>query len=120
LFVTPEESEPPRAIRDLEAELGARCAAGRAVWSGFLGAVVDPLRNAVHLELARGPRPLAPKIREARSQLLDRALAGGPEALSDPEKRVVLSDASALAELHVRVWNLEDREAAARWRLAGG
>ena len=117
--VTPEESEPPREIRDLEAELGARWAAGRAAWSGFLGAVVDPVRNAVHLALLRGPRSFAPKIREARRQLLERALAGGPEALDDREKRVVLSDACMLAELHVRVWNLEEREATVRWGLAG-
>jgi len=117
--VTPEESEPPREIRDLEVELGSRWAARRAAWSGFLGAVVDPVRNAVHLALLRGPRSFAPKIREARRQLLERALAGGPEALDDREKRVVLSDACMLAELHVRVWNLEEREATVRWGLAG-
>ncbi len=117
--VTPEESAPPREICDLEAELATRSAAGKDAWSGFLGAVVDPLRNAVHLALLRGPRSFAPKIREARRKLLDRALAGGPEALSDREKRVVLSDASVLAELHVQVWKLEEREAAERWGLAG-
>jgi membrane glycosyltransferase len=73
------------------------------------------LRNAVHLALLRGPRKLRPKIREARSQLLERALASGPEALSDREKRVLLSDYSALAELHERVWSLEQRDAAGRW-----
>ncbi len=118
-FVTPEESNPPREIRDLEAELAAPSAAGRASRSGFLGAVVDPLRNAVHLSLLRGPRKFSPKLREARRRLLERALAGGPEALSDREKRVVLSDASMLAELHVRVWSLEEREATVRWGLAG-
>ena len=81
--------------------------------------MVDPLRNAVHLSLLRGPRKFAPKLREARRRLLDRALAGGPEALSDREKRVVLSDASTLAELHARVWSLEEREATVRWGLAG-
>jgi membrane glycosyltransferase len=73
------------------------------------------LRNAVHLALLRGPRSFAPKVRAARRRLLDRALAGGPEALSDREKRVLLSDASALAELHDRVWKLEARDAAGRW-----
>jgi membrane glycosyltransferase len=117
--VTPEESAPPREIRELEAELGARDAEGRASRSGFLGAVVDPLRNAIQLSLRRGPKSFAPKLREARRQLLERALAGGPEALSDREKRVVLSDASMLAELHARVWSLEEREAVVRWGLAG-
>ena len=89
---------------------------GAASRSGFLRAVVDPLRNAVHLSLLRGPRKLAPKLREARRRLLERALAGGPEALSDREKRVVLSDASTLAELHLRCGASTN----AKRRCAGG
>jgi membrane glycosyltransferase len=116
--VTPEESDPPREIRELEAGLAAPPML-RAAASGFLGAVVDPLRNAVHLALLRGPRSLAPKLREARRQLVERALAGGPAALSDREKRLVLSNAPLLAELHARVWSLEDRQATVRWGLAG-
>jgi len=43
-----------------------------------------------------------------------RAWTGGPEALTDREKRLLLSEASLLAELHARVWILEEREATGR------
>ena len=117
-FVTPEENSAPREIHDLEAELGAEAATRSSHWRGFVGVVVDPLLNAFHTGLLRGPRSLAPRIRGARGELVDRALAGGPNVLDNLEKRLVLSDAVALLDLHARVWRLEDRESAARWGLA--
>jgi membrane glycosyltransferase len=120
--VTPEESVPPRELRELrelESAAAAPRPAGAAARTGFVGAAVDPLRNALHVALLRGSRSHAPAIREARAKLLERALAGGPEALSVREKRVVLSDAALLGELHARVWSLEQREAVVRWGLAG-
>ena len=114
--VTPEERVPPPELRELEALLPAAPAAPR--WSGFAGAVVDPLLNAVHRIMLRGPRSLAPGLRQARRQLVERAVLGGPGALGAREKRLVLSDEAALAELHARVWRLEDPQAARRWGLA--
>jgi len=116
-FLTPEEKSAPREIRELEAELEAEPATRSSWGRGFSGAVVDPLLNAFHTALLRGPRSLAPRIRKERSELVDRALAGGPNRLNELEKRVVLSDAAALLDLHSRVWRLEDRETAARWGL---
>jgi membrane glycosyltransferase len=113
-LVTPEEERPPQEIQALEAQL-ATASAPR--WKGFVGAVVDPLRNAVHAQLLRGPRSFAPRIRDARSALVERALLGGPDALSEREKCVVLSDAAALLDLHGRVWRLDASGAAARWGL---
>jgi membrane glycosyltransferase len=113
-LVTPEETQPPPEVLGLEAQLAAQPRAG---WSGFPGAVVDPLRNAVHVLLSRGPRSHSASTRAARGALLDRALRGGPSALGADEKRLFLSDGAALLELHERVWRLEDAEAAARWDL---
>jgi membrane glycosyltransferase len=115
-FATPEEISPPPEIRELEANLEA---AGRREprRSGFLGAVVDPLLNAIHAALLRGPRQLAPHLRDARRDLVKRALSGGPAALSDAEQRHLLYDAESMHELHARVWRLEDADAAARWAL---
>lgn len=114
-LVTPEETQPPREVRDL-----ARPAAAPGTrWRGFVGAAVDPLRNAVLALLLRGPRSRAPRMRAARSALVDRLLLGGPAALDYLERRVLLSDAAALLDLHGRVWRLEDPEAEARWGLAG-
>jgi len=114
-LATPEETQPPREIQDLVARL-AEAPAPR--WRGFVGAVVDPLRNAVHAQLLRGPRSFAPEIRDARSALVERALLGGPDELGDRDKRVVLSDAAALLDLHGRVWRLDASGSAARWGLA--
>jgi membrane glycosyltransferase len=116
-LITPEERQPPDEIRDLEARLVAEPAVRIG---GFAGAVVDPLRNAVHALLLRSPRKLAPSIRAARDCLVERARSEGPEVLSDREKRVLLSDAVALRDLHDCVWRLEDSEAADRWGLVDG
>ncbi len=117
-LTTPEERQPPREVRDLEAEL-AGGPPRRFHWRGFVGAVVDPLLNAVHTALLRGPRSLAPGVRQARRDLLERAADAGPGALRDPEKRVVLLDARLLLDLHERVWRLEDSAAASRWGVVG-
>ena len=114
-LVTPEERRPPQELRDLEVRLAAE---PRSRWRGFAAALVDPLRNAVQTLLSRSPRSLAPGLRVARRALLERAVAGGPAALDDGEKRRLLSDAAALLELHDRIWRLGDPEAAARWGLA--
>jgi membrane glycosyltransferase len=116
-FVTPEETDPPREIRELEADLEAAAGRPEARRSGFVSAVVDPLLNAIHAGLLRGPRHLAPHLRDQRLRLVKRALEDGPAALSDSEQRAVLYDAASMHELHARVWRLEDAEAAARWSL---
>jgi membrane glycosyltransferase len=117
-LVTPEELDPPRELRDLAAsQAPARETRGSGV-EGFAAAVVDPLCNAIHAALLRGPRKLLPRVREARRLLVERALADGPAALSDSEKRVLLFDAASMHALHARVWRLDDSEAAARWGLA--
>jgi len=116
-FVTPEETSPPREISDLEREQADAVAASRTRRAGFARAVVDPLVNALHTALLRGPRSLAPSLRASRLALAERALAEGPDALRAPERRILLSDAASLLELHDRVWRLERGEAALRWQV---
>jgi membrane glycosyltransferase len=116
-FVTPEESDPPREIRELEADLEAAATRPQGRRSGFVAAVVDPLTNAIHAALLRGPRQLAPHLRDQREALVKRALSGGPAVLSDSEQRQILYDSASMHELHARVWRLEDADAAARWSL---
>jgi len=116
LCATPEERDPPPEIRALEAEL-ARVPSRRRRWTGFEGAVVDPLRNAIHVALRRGARKLPPKVEEERCRLVEHARLRGPSGLSRRERRILLGDAAALAELHARVWRLEAHEAEGRWTL---
>jgi membrane glycosyltransferase len=123
LFVTPEESAPPRELVELEKEIALARAAGArrpvAERDGFVRAAVDPLVNALRHVLARRPRSLRSSIRAARRALLARALDAGPDALDAPERRILLRDPEIIAELHAQVWALADREKARRWGRPG-
>ncbi len=123
LFLTPEETTPAQELRDLyvaAVEMNAardwRPALER---DGFVRAAVDPYVNALHCTLQRGERRLRPSIRRERSAWLERGLAGGPQALTSAERRVMLSDPETAAELHRRVWELEDEDRAALWGRPG-
>ncbi|TMA30302.1 MAG: glucans biosynthesis glucosyltransferase MdoH [Deltaproteobacteria bacterium] len=117
LFVTPEESDAPTEIRELERELTSAFAASASQPPGFVRAVADPGANAVHSWLLRGPRKLATKIRDERDALALRARDAGPDALTPIEKRLLLSDAPCMEGLHEAVWRLADPAAASRWGL---
>jgi membrane glycosyltransferase len=123
LFRIPEETAPPPELRDLETFLAEGDAAMAArpprERSGFVRAVVDPFVNALHRVLLRGPRRYAAEVRAARQALVERALAGGPDALTDAQRRTLLSDPDAVDTLHEAVWALEDEAAAARWGRPG-
>jgi membrane glycosyltransferase len=116
IFVTPEELSPPKEIQTLD-ELCDLPPPDRRKPDGFVRAVVDPGTNAIHQHLLRGPRRLAPAIRDARTASAERALARGPDVLTPRERRTLLLDAGALEDLHRRVWALDDVHAAARWGL---
>ncbi len=117
LFLTPEERVPPREIRDLESDLAAASAASATRPDGFVRAVVDPLTNALHAAFLRGPRRLAPRLRSAQRALALRASVLGPDALTRDERRLLLSDAACLHDLHAAVWRLDDADRAMRWGI---
>lgn len=108
LFLIPEETAPPQELRALDAGLAAAAQAGAALppaeRDGFVRAVVDPFLNALHRALRGEPRRLRPSIAAARAELLARALAGGPTALSARERRILLGDPDLVDRLHAAVW----------------
>jgi len=119
LFLTPEETSPARELRDLYIAAVEMNAARD--WrppkerDGFVRAAVDPYVNALHCTLQRGERRLRPSIERERRGWLERALAQGPDALGSIERRVLLSDPELAAELHRRIWELEDEDLAEQW-----
>ncbi len=119
LFATPEEIQPPPEVVDHKAGIRAAEEKTRALppeeRDGFVRAIVDPGMNALHRWLLRDPRPMRASIREARRKLCDRAIALGPSGLDTRTRRVLLSDAACVDELHARVWELERREHALVW-----
>jgi membrane glycosyltransferase len=123
LFRIPEEVEPPVELRDLQAFHEAGLARTRALppaeRDGFVRAIVDPLVNALHRGLLGRRRSLRAEIRAHRNALVTRAMAEGPHALSERERRILLHDPDAVDALHERVWALGDDAAASRWGRPG-
>ncbi len=110
IFVTPEETAQPDELAatqqgERELALPPDGLAAPFGW-GFARAVADPLANAVHRAMLRGPRSLAPGVRAQRSALAEKLLAGGPKALSKKEQKLLLVDPALMAELHLRLWSL--------------
>src|SRR5262249_7162052 len=123
LFHIPEETSPPAELRDLHTLLhAARQQEGRLPpreHDGFVRAVVDPFVNALHRALLGRRRSQRATIRAARAALVERALADGPEALAARQRRILLLDPDATDALHEAVWELPERERAARWGRPG-
>ncbi len=121
LFVTPEETVPPPEVVDLRAALEAARAKQREQLAiardGFVCGIVDPYVNAIHRALLRNRRSRKPSIRARHRELMERALAEGPEALEAKERRILLLDSDSVDELHRRVWELPVSERARRWGL---
>ncbi|MGH7897053.1 MAG: glucans biosynthesis glucosyltransferase MdoH, partial [Candidatus Binatia bacterium] len=119
LFRTPEETDPPLEVAEIDEALAAARRKEQALEpverDGFVRAIVDPYVNALRRWFLRRPRSLAASVRERRRKLVERALAGGPGALALRERRIVLMDAERLEELHRRVWELPSAERARSW-----
>ncbi len=99
LLLAPEEGVPPPVLDDLTAY---RCPVSGNL-SGFPRAVLSPVANALHLQLAR-PRGDTPLRHRVRERLLATCVKGGPGALSTGDKRFLAEDAQALAALHQAAW----------------
>ena len=107
LFVIPEELNPPPEIRSMMESVKHA-----APMPGFVDAVVDPLINA--LACAAGTAR-ATRARSANDERLVRdALHGGPDALNDAQKNLLLGNVLALSRLHGLVWS--SRDAHPFWR----
>jgi membrane glycosyltransferase len=122
LFLTPEEIIPPQELVEVARDVaGAEAAAAtQPEWrrDGFARAVVDPQLNAVHCALIGSGRSFAPALRKVHAGLVERAVAEGPASLDTIERRHVLRDPEALLALHRAVWQIADRDRAARWGFA--
>jgi membrane glycosyltransferase len=102
-FLIPEEAFPPRELRRTRAVVrrSARLPSDEA----FRRAVVDPVTNALITAYAHR-RSRRPAVSEDRSrELVARALAEGPAALTDLERNALMADPGALAQLHLLVWS---------------
>jgi len=107
LFLIPEELNPPQEIRSMMQSVRSATSVPR-----FVDAVVDPLINA--LACAAGTARATRARPESDERLVRAALIGGPDALTQDQKNLLLGNALALSRLHGLVWS--SAEAHAFWR----
>jgi membrane glycosyltransferase len=122
IFLTPEETEPPEELRQLEQNL-AECYTHLPPFEplradyGLMQAVLDPYINAMHVALLRQRRPSA-GAREWFAKLQIRLLREGPGRFTLKEKMALLLDPQSMIRLHRELWSLPSENLAEWWRLA--
>ncbi len=93
LFMTPDETHPPR-----ELVATAQYAANARTSPRFADAVIDPELHAVVRSAAHFRQPGL--VSAAYAEPVERALQAGPNALTRAERLALLHDAHALDQLH--------------------
>ena len=105
LFLTPEESSRPRVLALLDENLKRLQAADAALDSGpVYRTVQDPGVSSLHLALLP-QRQVRKRQRHQLRALLYQLIEEGPEKLTGPERRSLISDAESLSRLHVLSWS---------------
>jgi membrane glycosyltransferase len=122
LFLIPEEIKPPPELTSLKSYLDRLDSQATSLGidrsKGFVQAVVDPKINRLHLAIQRQRRRVSPKIAERRRRLVQRAVAEGPDELSNQEKKEILIDPASLSLLHELVWESPEEIFSGRWRVS--
>ncbi len=99
LLRVPEEIEPSPLLDHL---IRTEPDPGPANRLGFIGSIVDPVRNQIHCHLAK---PVASQIkRDALVGLRNRCLVHGPDSLSSGEISLLAQDRESLRWLHDAIW----------------
>ena len=100
-FRTPEETNPKAELQNLNT------AAKVLTQNGFMRAVVDPFVNALHVWFLRRESGFARRPWVEREGLIHKFIEQGGDSLSTREKFGLLSDAKAMAALHMHVWEAD-------------
>lgn len=122
IFLTPEETDPPRELTQLQKNL-AECYRHLPPFEplradyGLMQAVLDPYINSMHVALLRQRRP-SEEAREWFGQLRRRLLQEGPGGFTPKEKMALLLDADSMIWLHRELWARPADALAEWWRLA--
>ena len=123
LFATPEESEPPDELRDVEEATAVPinpffAAPQYAKDYGLLQAVLDPYINAIHVSLLRQRTDVPVRTREYMALLADKLLLDGPFVLTLTEKRALLWDAEEMLAMHEKLWSSPPTHLHEWWQAA--
>jgi membrane glycosyltransferase len=115
LFLTPEETEQPRVLTELQQVLDRHPMREPAVFrpiEAFAQAVVDPVANAHHVWQATFR---ARDGSAGAAHLVEKALHRGPAGLRADERVAILDDPESLSALHVAVWTASP-DVTRKWR----
>ena len=130
LFLTPEETQPPREIVALRSrlkihEMTEADDAPRRTHAGLAEAVLDPYVNAVHVMLLR-EKQLNPVYAEQFAKLGagseavrllgEKILADGPDKLKSSERMAVMADQRVMVWLHQQAWLRPEEKLAPWWK----
>ena len=123
LFQTPEETSPQTALVRLAERMGVRRrgALPQSVLqehTGLLQDILDPYVNAVHVALLRAKEDPPPALEERLSDLRDRLMRDGPEALTPRERIALLMDIDSVNTLHHDIWSSSPDALAEWWQIA--
>lgn len=109
LFLTPEETEPPSVLLDLEDDLregeAVLPALQKAAPSRFVQVLVDPYVNALHRSLLPEREPPGKRRRHYLEGLIHQLEEEGPNSLSPAQKRELIADPETLLRLHALHWS---------------
>ncbi|MDG4549525.1 MAG: glucans biosynthesis glucosyltransferase MdoH [Candidatus Contendobacter sp.] len=109
LFLTPEETEPPVVLdylaENLEEDEPVLPVLRERPASRFVQALTDPYVNALHLSLLPPREPPGKRRRHYLEGLIHQLEEEGPDSLSAPQKRDLLSDPETLTRLHALFWS---------------
>lgn len=117
LFLIPEETKQPDELNWLDQYTSLEPEGMLPRYDGFTQAIVDPVVNALHLDLLRENTGLPPATEMYLEELHNRALQEGPDSLDNTERNVLLDDAKSVARLHVALWQTDDLALLKRWGL---
>jgi membrane glycosyltransferase len=130
LFLTPEETAPPRELVSLRSRMKIHDLTNDEVphfriHAGLATAVLDPYVNAVHVSLLR-EKQLNPVYAEhfkrlgantdTSRALGEKLLAGGPGQLKPDERMLVLADQGVMVWLHQQAWLRPEEKLAPWWK----
>lgn len=105
ILATPEEINPPQVMLladNADAAVDAALDASVPNRSGIIAAVVDPYVNGVHVSLLAPGEPSDKHERE--TELAEKCLHEGPDALSKDEKAELLYHSPSMLLMHRAVW----------------
>jgi membrane glycosyltransferase len=119
LLQTPEEADPPRELRDVEAaEARLRTRLGSMGASAVVQAIADPAVNALHGELQLQPYAAAQRNHGTGEDIVERLLREGPAALGRDRLFALLLDGAACRRAHLQLWHTPEPELAPVWQAA--